>query len=915
MEDFSLAAAITGDSSGFQEAISQASEALGSFMETAAGVSAGIGGAELFGAITGGLGELSNYIVGTTSDFQSYGATIGNSLDNIANSAGSTSDAVSAGAAKQAASALEAADAFQTYQEKVQEINDNIAEVMQGSNITDAIDSYQQKLEDAQQQYADKVASINQQIEDATDQMNTTIANKQQSAQDTLADMQSSHAVQVADTQEKQQQELQDATSATARAALLEKFAQENQLAEDSYQRQYQLKQQEEARSVAEATQAAQDQANKKITTYQAELAKEAEAEQDKETKLKAQEDAEISRLQAENAKKLEMYQRELADEERSYQLSLAKRAASSTGGGGGLGSRSEFGFGPLGQTEKGQQFFTDINESVEKLQGNLVQLASTQPFRLHDIEDAAQGMTALGLNVESTEPIVADLAGKFHTTLGTAMQALQDEMAGNGRMMMTTFHISKDQIQGAYDAISHTNEPIKNVNQLMMAMEALDTKQGDLTKRGIEGNKQLSGSFAGDASVLMNTLPGITSNVQDQFDKVALAFMGLNTNADHFGEIEKGGLFDMMRSHLQDLAKWLTTNQKEIATVAEAAGRDLVTAFKILGDGIKIVIDIVKGIIDIFSFFRQHSTLTAGVLGGLATVIGTALIPVIYTFATVTIPAAVAGIGAVTSAALLWIALFAAVAVVIIGVIEAIQHWNDIMATLQKVIGTVTNWIKKNFADILLWLGPAGLLVAGIVAVADQWKTILRTVQDMVKVFVDLVTGNWKELLPDIQKVMTDIGNFLAGMAKDFYNWGTNLATQFIKGITDLLKNVGSILTGPIQAAFASFKGHSPPTEGPLKDIDTWGFNVGMAWVKGFQGALANVGLGGASSALGSMGAGGLGMESLGAVGNYNTTNASQSITSNSVVLNNSFNVPSQTTAGMVTNYLGFMLEQKGIV
>ncbi|PJF38113.1 MAG: hypothetical protein CUN55_18660, partial [Phototrophicales bacterium] len=55
--------------------------------------------------------------------------------------------------------------------------------------------------------------------------------------------------------------------------------------------------------------------------------------------------------------------------------------------------------------------------------------------------------------------------------------------------------------------------------------------------------------------------------------------------------------------------------------------------------------------------------------------------------------------------------------------------------------------------------------------------------------------------------------------------------------------------INGIKQAAIDAFEaakgvvmGESPPKEGPFKNIDQWGFNVGDAWTKGFIEAISRV-------------------------------------------------------------------------
>jgi tape measure domain-containing protein len=70
--------------------------------------------------------------------------------------------------------------------------------------------------------------------------------------------------------------------------------------------------------------------------------------------------------------------------------------------------------------------------------------------------------------------------------------------------------------------------------------------------------------------------------------------------------------------------------------------------------------------------------------------------------------------------------------------------------------------------------------------------------------------------------------------------DWGKNIANAFVDGVKNGLKNLKNAFVDGFNSAKGSVEGKSPPIEGPLKDIDKWGFNIGKAWVEGMQLAMS---------------------------------------------------------------------------
>ena len=863
-----LQAVLALDSSAFQEGLNQASSALSSFSAVASGVFEGIGASSFFDQMTGGFQGITSFIVGATSDMQGYSQTIDNTLNNLSSQYASASGAVDSGTAKQKASFLEAQDALITYNEKIATIQQNISDVMAGQNIIDAVNKYQDQLSAAQEAYADKVSQIDAEIAQTNADLLQTEQDNAQKMQDTLADMQMSHGDKMADTREKQAQQIADTTSAVEKVALQKKFNEENQLAEDSYNRAYATKKTELQRSLDEENERAKDAADKKLATYQTELQKEASLEAEKEAKLKAAENAEIERLQDENDKKLALYQKELADEERSYALSQAKRAAS----GGAQGGGGAVSLGHLTEIGKNDPFAA-VSESLDSLQGKIIDFALKSPFNLHDIEQADQGVQAIGLNVEKMNPIIGDLAGHWHTTFSAAFTAIQNASLGNSRILQNQFHVTKDDLTKAFGG------PITSVNDFATAMQNLDEKG------------KLKGSFKGGQIAAFDTLPGQMSNVQDQVTRLALAFVGFQPGKT-LKEQDPNSLFMILFNTIKEFSQFLKDHRDEFAKALEPLAKSI-------GSVLKNLVPLIENVV---LFATHHAKLVATVAIGIS-IFGTlfgifiSLLPII---AGIVLAFAVLG----TAMALLFV-VWIPLGIAIVAALAAAYTTNFLH--IKDIVNTVIKWVINNFEMILVFLGPVGLLVMGIKMVFDNWKAIMAVLSDAVGLFVDLISGHWEKLWKDLQKLFGDIVTLFNGLVNSFADWGKNLANSFVNafmGVFNAFKSgIGSFLSNVMKA----FQGKSPPTEGPLKDIDKWGENIGMAWVSGFQKAIGSVQIPNVSSLTSGLGGSGTG-------GTWNYNSQSNLRTSN-VVMNNAFNINSQASAVNMVQYLAFQSNHFGAV
>lgn len=905
MADFSIFGEISGDSSGFTEAVNQAKESLGSLSEIAGGVFAGLGAATLFQTITGGMKEMVDSTLDTGNKFQSWGTVINNVAGDAGTAFQDMGNEGAAAGAKAALSALEAQQALEAYNDKVQKVSDEIKDVMKGQNILDEQKSLYQKLNDLAQQHADKVLQLNDNIDQANQDLADREAGRQQSMDDTLQDMVSSNENKKADTAEKRQAELAQATNDFTRQMLQKKYAAEDKLADDSFQRQYDLKKAQLQRNIDE--QNAQDvkQTATKISRLQDQISKENTAYDAQQEKLKQQSDDRVIKYQEENDKKLKGYQDELAKEEKSYQESLQKRAlqAAASGGGGGGG-------GDTGMMKLQKQFlsaddsFSKTKTSAQELHKYLEDLSDTTPFKLEDIEQSTQQLELMGVDAKSLLPTIMNISGHFQKDLGTTTSDVLMAMRGQTRQLRSDFNITGENLQDAFGPTK-----IKSANDILTSLQKITNQHfGD----GIDQENQLAGRHM--------------TQLDNQITKIKLGVLGFNDLA----QPDPNGLFSQMLNSATNAADFLQDHRKEIiqfgkevisvvaqvatavTPIALALGKALEGAFKYLsehGDQVQLVLKAI-GTIMAIAFTSSVLTVIFGIVGAIAAFIG-------GIGEAITVAAGLSSIMGIIGTVIAALGgPITLVAIAIVGLsILLITHWNDVVKIFNSTtkaisgfIGSMVNFIKDNFQQILLFLGPAGWLVLAIIEVHNHWNDILKAIKSAVGDSVKAVVDTFNTLIKSFSDIFTTIGNFFKQQTANFLSWGKNLGLTFINGIKDALKDVGSILTGPIEAAFKMFKGKSPPTEGPLKDIDEWGFNIGSAWVEGFSGAIDGLKIKPSFDIPGMNNSSVMGSQQSSQVYN-STTNAPQ------ITQTNTFNVKGEANAQNIAQYLGFQLEHKGLV
>lgn len=161
-------------------------------------------------------------------------------------------------------------------------------------------------------------------------------------------------------------------------------------------------------------------------------------------------------------------------------------------------------------------------------------------------------------------------------------------------------------------------------------------------------------------------------------------------------------------------------------------------------------------------------------------------------------------------------------------------------------ILGIFTlNWdmIKKGLGNFVSgFILSIGFLVDTVIAlIAGFFKGVIdffmRLYDELVghSIIPDMVNAivQWFAEMPG--RVFSIFTSFLTSVKE----WGERIARSFVDGFSKLGDWMKEKVKGALDSAKGALEGHSPPREGPFKQIDVWGFNIGKAWVDGLQSAI----------------------------------------------------------------------------
>lgn len=176
--------------------------------------------------------------------------------------------------------------------------------------------------------------------------------------------------------------------------------------------------------------------------------------------------------------------------------------------------------------------------------------------------------------------------------------------------------------------------------------------------------------------------------------------------------------------------------------------------------------------------------------------------------------------------------------------VADTIATWAAAAAT-----GAMTAAVWLLDAALAVLFSPFTLIVLAIVAVIaigylliTHWGQVSAAAQATWNAVSTWFTAIKNSVVGAITGAWTAVINTVSKWPAQFQQWGENVAKAFADGFGKLGDWLKQKITDGLNAAKAFLKGQSPPPDGPFKDIDKWGFNVGKAWADGLGSAISQL-------------------------------------------------------------------------
>jgi hypothetical protein len=102
----------------------------------------------------------------------------------------------------------------------------------------------------------------------------------------------------------------------------------------------------------------------------------------------------------------------------------------------------------------------------------------------------------------------------------------------------------------------------------------------------------------------------------------------------------------------------------------------------------------------------------------------------------------------------------------------------------------------------------------------------------------INSTIGRIKEAINNTVASINSGIQWIKDLPKNMYEWGANTIKSWRDGLVSWVSSNWEGLKGwlndRLKSLFAGWESHSPPIEGPLKNIDSWGMGLSSAWISG---------------------------------------------------------------------------------
>lgn len=401
---------------------------------------------------------------------------------------------------------------------------------------------------------------------------------------------------------------------------------------------------------------------------------------------------------------------------------------------------------------------FLGSSTAASKSLKQLSDFAKVTPFTFPTITDAAKRLLAYGVAADDLIPTLKNL-GDISAGVGT------DKLP---QLILAFGQVKAKTTLAGTELRQFTETGIPLIGALAKQLGVAESSIADMASEGkisfgdvqkaLQSMTSQGGKFFNLMDKQSQTFSGRMSNISDQLVRVALNIAGISTNAQNFGEVVKGGAFDLLSSGAQKVLDVLNALEPKVKGFIEAFLQNKSAIGAVMGILVGGLLGAATALIAFLSpllilmgigaavgvaigFLSDHLVLASGIFTSLAIIIGSIVIPAFIGWAIAAGSAAVATLIALAPIIIVAAAIGAAVALLFLIWQKNFGGIQEKTAAVVTFLKGVVEWIKQNFVNVIL--GAIDLLTGGW---TTKFNIIKRVVEGVIGVISNLI-GKIREL------------------------------------------------------------------------------------------------------------------------------------------------------------------------
>ena len=467
--------------------------------------------------------------------------------------------------------------------------------------------------------------------------------------------------------------------------------------------------------------------------------------------------------------------------------------------------------------------FSAALNQSLTNTEGNIARAADLSDQIIIDMADNANKM---GTSMESIQNAYSGFAKQNYTMLDNLKLGYGGTKEEMGRLLADASELSGIE----YD--------IGNFSDIAEAIHVIQTEMGITGTTALEASSTISGSVASMKSAWQNLMVGMANPAADLSGLIGDV---VDTAETAFGNIlpvaeqALGGIASFVEQIAPVIAEKLPGVVEAVLPSVLNAATSLVTALVgALPTIMQVLIDqgpvIINSLLDtILEMLPEIIALGLTLLTSLASGIADNLDELVPTIVDVVMEI----VDILTDPETLGSLIDAALAIIVALTVGIINSLPSLLDRLPEIITNIVTVIMDNLGPIIA--AGVEILLAVIKGIIQAIPQLVLEIPEIILAVVQGLADGAKSLLEGGKKIVDDIKAGFLDKVGDSANWGKDLISNFVDGITQKWEDLKSSVRGVAQTV-KDLLGFSEPKEGPLSNFHTFAPDMMALFAKGIR-------------------------------------------------------------------------------